>query len=73
VTFEQRIGAVLRQLRRERALTADGVSAQLGYSRGVVSQWERGERNFDVDDLFGLAAIYEMRPGFLLSLLAVAA
>ena len=38
----QRTGALLRQLRRERDWTQRQVAEQLGVSTQAVSKWERG-------------------------------
>lgn len=54
----QRTGALLRQLRRERDWTQRQVAEQLGVSTQAVSKWERGQGIPDVGLLPHLAEIF---------------
>ena len=39
---QQKIGALIRQLRREKQLTQRELADQLGLSDKTISKWERG-------------------------------
>ncbi|HKH75527.1 MAG TPA: helix-turn-helix transcriptional regulator, partial [Rubrobacteraceae bacterium] len=40
-----RLGERVRELRRERGLTLDGLAGRSGVSRAMISKVERGEKN----------------------------
>lgn len=48
----------LVELRRQRGLSQEELSDQLGVSRQAVSKWERAESSPDTDNLIALARLY---------------
>lgn len=57
---QQKIGAFLRQLRKERALTQEQLAEQFGVSGRTVSRWENGNNLPDLAVLVELADYYDV-------------
>ena len=57
---QQRIGAFLRQLRKERALTQEQLAEHFGVSGRTVSRWENGNNLPDLALLVELADYYDV-------------
>lgn len=55
---QQKIGALLKQLRKERALTQEQLAAHFGVSGRSVSRWENGNNLPDLATLVELADFY---------------
>ena len=53
---QQKIGAFLKELRRERGLTQEDLAEEVGVARRTVSRWETGRSLPDLDLLPRLAA-----------------
>jgi len=55
------IGNYIKGLREDRDLTQEQAAADMGISRKVLGEWERGDRRLaDVDDLNMLAEYYSV-------------
>ena len=63
---QQKIGAFLRQLRRERGLTQEQLAERLGVSNRSVSRWENGATLPDLGLLVELADFYQVDLGELI-------
>ncbi len=63
---QQKIGAFLRQLRRERNLTQEQLAEVLGVSNRSVSRWENGATLPDLGLLVELADYYQVDLGELI-------
>lgn len=63
---QQKIGAFLRQLRRERNLTQEQLAERLGVSNRSVSRWENGATLPDLGLLVELADFYQVDLGELI-------
>ena len=55
-----KIGACLRDLRKEKGLTQEQLAEQLNVSQRTVSRWETGSNTPDLDILLQLADFYEV-------------
>ena len=55
-----KIGACLRDLRKEKGLTQEQLAEQLNVSQRTVSRWENGSNTPDLDILLQLADFYEV-------------
>lgn len=56
----QKIGACLRDLRKEKGLTQEQLAEQLNVSQRTVSRWETGSVMPDIEVLLSLADFYEV-------------
>ncbi len=56
----QKIGACLRDLRKENGLTQEQLAEQMNVSQRTVSRWETGSNTPDLDILIQLADYYEV-------------
>ena len=56
----QKIGACLRDLRKEKGLTQEQLAEQFNVSQRTVSRWETGTATPDLDVLLQLADFYEV-------------
>ena len=56
----QKIGACLRDLRKEKGLTQEQLAEQFNVSQRTVSRWETGSVTPDLDVLLQLADFYEV-------------
>ena len=56
----QKIGAFLREMRKEKALTQEQLAERLGVSRRTVSRWETGSNMPDLDLLVEMADLYQV-------------
>ncbi len=56
----QKIGACLRDLRKEKGLTQEQLAERFNVSQRTVSRWETGSVTPDLDVLLQLAAFYEV-------------
>ena len=57
---QQKIGAFLKELRRERGLTQEDLAEEVGVARRTVSRWETGRSLPDLDLLPRLAELYQV-------------
>ena len=62
----QRIGACLKQLRREKGLTQEQLAERFGVSGRTVSRWENGVHMPDIELILELAEFYEVDLRYLL-------
>ena len=56
----QKIGACLRDLRKEKGLTQEQLAERFSVSQRTVSRWETGTATPDLDVLLQLADFYEV-------------
>jgi transcriptional regulator with XRE-family HTH domain len=61
-------GQVLRQLRRERELSQEGLALEANIQRNYVSLIERGINQPTITTIFKLAAALEIRPSQMIAL-----
>ena len=57
---QQKIGAFLKELRKEKAVTQERFAETLNVSRRTVSRWETGSNMPDLDILVEMADYYEV-------------
>lgn len=57
---QQKIGAFLKELRKEKAVTQEQLAEMLNVSRRTVSRWETGNNMPDLDILIEMADYYEV-------------
>ena len=57
---QQKIGAFLKELRKEKGITQEQLADQLYVSRRTVSRWETGSNMPDLDVLVELADLYDV-------------
>lgn len=57
---QQKIGAFLKELRRERGLTQEDLAEEVWVARRTVSRWETGRSLPDLDLLPRLADLYQV-------------
>lgn len=57
---QQKIGALLKELRRQRAVTQEQLAEMLNVSRRTVSRWETGSNMPDLDILIEIADYYKI-------------
>lgn len=57
---QKKIGAFLKELRKEKGLTQEQLSEQLGITNRTVSRWENGINMPDFDLVIELADIYDI-------------
>lgn len=62
----QRIGACLKQLRREKGLTQEQLAERFGVSGRTVSRWENGVHMPDIELILELAEFYDVDLRYLL-------
>ncbi len=55
-----KIGAFLKQLRKEKGITQEMLAEQLGVSNRTVSRWETGNNMPDLDILIEIAEYYDV-------------
>ncbi len=60
-------GAVLREARKERGLSQEGLGFESGYHRTYVSLLERGLKSPSLQTIFELARALDIRPSELLA------
>lgn len=65
-TYEEVLGATLKQKREELALTQVEVSAVVGVRQSTLSRMERGQSPVSLMQLRLLAALFKTSPGALL-------
>lgn len=54
------IAAQIRELRRSRGLSQEGLAAQLGVATNTISRWETGTYRPSIEDLERLARFFEV-------------
>ena len=54
-----KMGAFLKELRKERNITQDQLAEKMGVSRRTVSRWETGANMPDMDSLIDISDFYE--------------
>ena len=57
---QQKIGAFLKELRREKTVTQEQLAETLNVSRRTVSRWETGSNMPDLDVLMEMADYYKV-------------
>ena len=57
---QQKIGALLKRLRKEKNLTQEQLAERFGVSRRSVSRWEGGYNLPDIDILIEMSDFYEV-------------
>ncbi len=57
---QMKIGKFLQELRKEKGLTQEQLSEQLGVARRTISRWETGSNMPDLDILIELADLYSV-------------
>jgi transcriptional regulator with XRE-family HTH domain len=66
MTDPSQIGARIRTVRRERAMTQDGLASAVGVSRSAVAQWETGRSGQVTANLGRIAEVLGVGVEFLL-------
>lgn len=66
-TPERAFGAVLRELRRARGLSQEGLALEAGYDRSYVGELERGQKSPSLRAIFRLAHVVGVSPSALLA------
>lgn len=66
-TPERAFGASLRQLRRARGLSQEGLALEAGYDRSYVGELERGEKSPSLRAIFRLARVVGVPPSALIA------
>lgn len=61
-----RVGARIRELRKERGLTQEYLALESGVTRNVLIQVEHGRRGLLFERLFDIAEVLDIPPGDLL-------
>ena len=67
LNVDQAVGAALRELRRRKGLTQEGLALEAGAERAYVSLIERGKNSPSARMLFRLCEILETTPSVLLA------
>ncbi len=57
---QQKIGAFLKELRKEKNITQEELAEKMGVSRRTVSRWETGSNMPDMDILIDISDFYEV-------------
>ena len=65
-TINTYVAEQLHALRKQRGLTQDAVGERLGWSKQIVSNAERADRQFTVADAFALAAAFDIDVSYFL-------
>ena len=55
-----KIGAFLKELRKEKNITQEELADKMGVSRRTVSRWETGSNMPDMDILIDISDFYEV-------------
>jgi len=66
VAERRAFGERVRELRKERGLSQEGLAHDAGLDRSYVGQIERGERNVTLDNIYRLAGALGVKAGSLL-------
>ncbi len=66
-TPERAFGAALRQLRRARGLSQEGLALAAGYDRSYIGEVERGEKSPSLRTVFRLARVVGVSPSALIA------
>jgi len=61
-SIENLFGQVLRQLRKEKGLSQEGLGFKTGYHRTYIGLLERGQKNPSLKTIFQLANALEISP-----------
>ena len=67
LNVDQAVGAALRELRRRKGLTQEGLALEAGAERAYVSLIERGKNSPSARMLFKLCGILHTTPSVLLA------
>jgi transcriptional regulator with XRE-family HTH domain len=67
LNVDQAVGAALRELRRRKGLTQEGLALEAGAERAYVSLIERGKNSPSARMLFRLCEILDTTPSVLLA------
>lgn len=59
-TFNCRLGAVLRKLRKENSLTQDELGKRTGLSRGTIANMETGRQAMSAFQAYQIAAVLQL-------------
>lgn len=57
---------VLKELRKERGLTAQGLASMLGYSKNIVYEWEHGRCEPSFEVLCKIAKLFDVSVDYLI-------
>ena len=57
---QQKIGAFLKELRKEKNITQEQLADEMRVSRRTVSRWETGSNMPDLDILIDLSEYYDV-------------
>jgi transcriptional regulator with XRE-family HTH domain len=60
------LGDAIREVRKKRGLSQEGLGLEAGLDRTYVSSVERGRRNISFDNLVKIAKTLEVKPSELL-------
>ncbi|WP_195251041.1 helix-turn-helix domain-containing protein [Romboutsia sp. 1001713B170207_170306_H8] len=61
------IGNKVKELREERDIPSQDLAAHLGISPSTLSNWEKGRRNIDNDNIVKIAQYFNVTTDFLLN------
>lgn len=65
-TKQELLGGILREFRKENGYTQQQIADYLGVDRTTYVKYETAQRNPDLDDIIGLAALYGISVDMLL-------
>lgn len=64
----QKIGRIIKELRKEKGLTQEGLAAVLGVTQDSISLWELDKRLPDTLYIVEMAKLFEVTSDYLLGL-----
>lgn len=64
----QKIGHIIKELRKEKRLTQEGLAAVLGVTQDSISLWELDKRLPDTLYIVEMAKLFEVTSDYLLGL-----
>lgn len=64
----QKIGHIIKELRKEKGLTQEGLAAVLGVTQDSISLWELDKRLPDTLYIVEMAKLFEVTSDYLLGL-----
>ena len=64
----QKIGHIIKELRKEKKLTQEGLAAVLGVTQDSISLWELDKRLPDTLYIVEMAKLFEVTSDYLLGL-----